>query len=162
MTIDRSTARTGRATTALLAALLALSLATPVLAQDPEPVLGTVTVDEAVRRALAHNHDLQTTRENIEIAAGRKKQAVQRYLPSLDTGISYRRGVDSPFLFQRDDNFLVTNELYTVSATLSQTLIDWGAIKSIQAAGKSLTASKFDYDQARADLVLLTKQQYYT
>jgi outer membrane protein len=162
MTIDRSTARTGRATAALLAALLALSTATPVLAQDPEPVRGTVTVDEAVRRALAYNYDLQTTRENIEIAAGRRKQAVQRYLPSLDSGINYRRGVDAPFVFQRDDSFLVSNELYTVSATLSQTLIDWGAIKSIQAAGKNLTATKFDYDQARADLVLLTKQQYYT
>ena len=164
MTMHRSTARAGRARAAGLGALLALVLATPVFAQEDEavaPARGVVTVEEAVRRALAHNHDLQTTRENIEAAAGRRKQALQRYLPSLNAGIDYRRSFDDNVFFSGGTAFPVSPDNYSTSYTLSQNLIDWGAIKSIQAAGRTLTANRHDYEQARADIVLLTRQQYY-
>jgi outer membrane protein len=162
MTMHPSTARTGRARAALVSAVLALAVATPVFAQTEAPVRGVITVDEAVRRALANNYDLQTTRENIEIAAGRRKQAVQRYLPGINAGIDYRRSFDDRVFFSGGTSFPVNPDNYSQSYSLSQTLIDWGAIKSIKAAGQDLAASKFDYDQARADLVLVTKQQYYT
>jgi outer membrane protein TolC len=160
MTIARSTARTGRSWAATLAALLALSLATPVPAQDDAPARGVVDVDEAVRRALERNHDLLSARENIEAAEGRKKQALQRYMPSLGAGVNYRRNFDNRFT-QSGVTFLVNPDNYSTNYTFSQNLIDWGAYKSIQAAGRSLNGNRYDYEQARADLVLATKQQYY-
>ena len=71
---------------------LGLALATPVFAQEGEaPARGIVSVDEVVRRALDFNYDLRSARENIEAAAGRKDQTLQRYLPSLNAGLDYRR-----------------------------------------------------------------------
>ena len=59
-------------------------------------------------------------------------------------------------------DFLVSvDEFYRRQLRLRQTIIDWGAYKSIQAAGSELSANKYDYAQGRADLVLATKQQYY-
>ena len=163
MTMLRIPAPRGGARAALVAAALALAAAAPVSAQEPEaPARGVVTVDEAVRRALARNHDLQTTRENIEAAAGRRKQALQRYLPGISASMDYQRSFDDRAVFSGGTSFPVNPNNYSQTYALSQTLIDWGAIKSIQAAGSDLSASKFDYEQARADIVLLTKQQYYT
>jgi len=91
MTMIRSTARLGR--TGALVAFLALAGAVPAFAQDTTPLRGTITVDEAVKRALDRNHDLLTARENIESAEGRQKQAVQRYLPGVDASQIVSRGL---------------------------------------------------------------------
>jgi outer membrane protein len=162
MTKLHSTARIGRVRAALAVAVLALSAATPVFAQTESPARGEVTVDEVVRRALEHNHDLLTARENIESAAGRKNQALQRYLPSVTAGIDYQRSFDERFFLQGGVEVPSSADNYSTVFGVSQTLIDWSAYKSIQAANRNLDANKFDYDQARADIVLLAKQQYYT
>jgi outer membrane protein len=161
MTMHRTTARLARGGAALVAALFAFSAGVPAFAQTPDPARGVVTVDEAVRRALDRNHDLLSARENIEAAAGRRNQALQRYLPGISGSLSYNRSIDNTFV--REDGTIVTTNpsRYSAGASLSQTLIDWSAYKSIQAASRGLTANKYDYAQARADLVLATKQQYY-
>jgi outer membrane protein TolC len=150
---------------AAVAALVVVALggfARAARAQDelPAPVQGTVTVDEAVRLSLAKNHDLRSIQEAISVAAGQRDQALQRYLPSLRSQIAFRRDWDelgsftpSGFVSSRDVNFS--------SNQLSQTIVDWAAIKSIQSANRNKSAAEFDYTAARNDLVLATKQQYY-
>ena len=159
MTMIRSTARTGRA--GALVAFLALAVAVPAFAQETAPLRGTITVDEAVKRALERNHDILAARENIEAAEGGKKQALQGYLPGLDATWNYNKQFDTSTLVPVGNTFIETNEAYTLNFRVRQTLIDWGAYKSIQAAGKNVAANKYDYAQGRADLVLATKQQYY-
>jgi outer membrane protein TolC len=159
MTMIRSTARTGRA--GALVAFLALAVAVPAFAQDTAPLRGTITVDEAVKRALERNHDLLSARENIESAEGRKKQALQRYLPGLDASMNYNKQFDERTQVLVGDSLISVNESYRVSYGVRQTIVDWSAFKSIQAAGNDLSASKYDYAQGRADLVLAAKQQYY-
>ncbi len=154
MTMFRWTARAGRARAALGAAVLALSLVSPVLAQEEAPVRGVVTVDEAVRRALANNYDLLTTRENILSAEGRRNQAKQQYLPGISANGSYRKNFDGTFAFA-DPNRFSTNY------ALRQNLIDLQALRSIRATGHGLEATRLDYTQARADLVLATREQFY-
>ncbi len=145
-----------------LVTVLALAAVPAAFAQETAPLRGTITVEDAVRRALDANYDLHAARENIESASGRKKQAMQGYLPGLDARMSFNRQFDASTLVQVGNTFVETSDVYTVNYGLRQTLIDWGAFKSIQAAGKNLSATKFDYAQSRADLVLLAKQQYYT
>ena len=162
MTKLRSTARVARIRTIRAAAVLALLLAAPAVAQEG-PARGAITVDEAARRALAANHDLLSARENIESASGRKNQALQRYLPSISAGMGLQRTLDDSLFIAPGVKTPVTNQNnYGIDYSLSQTLIDWSAFKSIQAANRNLDATKFDYQQARADIVLLAKQQYYT
>lgn len=161
MTMHRSKAWIARGGAGMAAVLLTLSLGGSARAQSADPARGTVSVEEAVRRALERNYDILSARENIKAAAGRRNVAVQRYLPSLGASMDYRKGFDSSFLIQRDDEFIVTSTNYNVNYSLSQTLVDWGAYKSIQAANRGVGASKHTFEQARADLVLATKQQYY-
>ncbi len=159
MTMIRSTARTGRV--GALVAFLALAVAVPAFAQDTAPLRGTITVDEAVKRALERNHDILAARENIEAAEGQKKQALQRYLPGVDASMRYQKGFDSSFLVEVNGQQVLTDEAYIVNYGLRQTIVDWSAFKSIQAAGNNVSANKYDYAQGRADLVLAAKQQYY-
>ncbi len=161
MTMHRSQAPLAPGGAALVVALLAFSAGAPAFAQGDDALRGVVTAEEAVRRALERNHDILSARENIESAAGRRNQAVQRYLPSLGAGIDYRRSIDNRVNFGSGISFDVNPDQYTTTYSLSQTLIDWGAYKSIQAANRGLGATKLDFAQARADLVLATKQQYY-
>lgn len=159
MTKNRSTARTGRA--GALVAFLAFAVALPAFAQDTAPLRGTISVDEAVKRALERNHDILAARQNIESAEGQKKQALQRYLPSLDASADYRRSFDNNFFLQGSTPIPTNPDNYSVNYGLQQNLVDWQAYKSIQAAGKNVSANKYDYAQGRADLVLAAKQQYY-
>lgn len=159
MTMIGSTARLGR--TGALVAVLALAGGAPAFAQEAAPLRGSITVEEAVQRALDRNYDLLSARENIESAEGRKKQAMQGYLPSLTAGANYTHGFDRPVFSTDDPLRLPSFDSYTTRYGLNQTIIDWGAYKSIQAAGSNVAANEYDYAQSRADLVLAAKQQYY-
>ena len=153
MTMIGSTARVGRA--GAFAAFLALAATGPAFAQEETaPLRGTITVDQAVQRALERNYDILSARENIESAEGRKKQALQSYLPSLTGNLSYQHGYDRPVFSTDDPARPPSFDSWTTRYGLNQTIIDWGAFKSIQAAGRDVSANKYDYAQRRADLVL--------
>lgn len=155
----------------LLFAALAVSTVgvPPGFAEDEEalpPARGTIKIDEAVRRALVSNQDLLTRGENVESSAGRKKQALQGYLPGISARGGWSHGFDADeqgFRLDPNTGNLVPPEedLYSYNLTLNQNLIDWAQIKRIQSASRGLDATKFDFSQARADLVLATKQQFY-
>lgn len=79
-----------RATTAVFAALLAASA---LSAQQPV----RLTMDDAVRRALAQGEEVGLARTQVEQAHGQVVQARADALPQLNTGLTYQRTFASPF-----------------------------------------------------------------
>ncbi len=166
---DRRDRRAASAFVLVLSLLLAgvdTGRATAQTANDTGPARGTIGMDEAVRRALSRNYDLLGNEQNINAAAGRKNQALQGYLPGISARYGYSRFFDADETIIRVDpvtgNAIASNpNSYSYQVGLSQNLLDWGQIKRIQAANRGLDATKLDYRQARADIVLATKQQFY-
>ncbi len=147
-----------------LAALLSGAVQQAAHAQDPSEIpaaRGPISVDEAVRLAMLKNHDLLSNEQNIRAAAGRKAEALQRYLPSLSADLGFNRAFDGSVQIGAGQSIPSSVNTYTSSYVLSQNLVDWSAFKSIQSAKHSKTATEFDYRAARGDLVLAVKQQYY-
>ena len=61
-----------------LALVLAALAGSPAYSQDAAaPARGDLTVDQAVRLALERNKNLLSSAENVEVASGFKKQALQ-------------------------------------------------------------------------------------
>jgi outer membrane protein TolC len=127
----------------------------------PAPAQGTLTVDDAVRLALAKNHDLRSVEEAIAIAGGQRDQALQRYLPSLSARSDASRDWDARPSFIGGVIVPDLRDQFVTSYSLRQTLVDWSAIKNIQAANRNKSAAESDYSAARNDLVLAVNQQYY-
>jgi outer membrane protein TolC len=127
----------------------------------PPPAVGVLAVDDAVRLSLAKNYDLHSVEEAIRIAAGQRDQALQGYIPSLSARVDYTRSFDNNVIFSGGVVVPVNPNNYRTNFTLSQTILDWQAIKNIQSANRNKEASEYDYRSARNDLVLATKQQYY-
>jgi outer membrane protein TolC len=148
---------------ALVLAALAGVPATHAFAQDAAPARGDLSVDQAVRLALERNKNVLSSAENVEVASGFKKQALQSYLPRLSAGASYSHNFNTTGFFDPNTQQFVAfgNDNYGVRYVLSQNILDVASLKTINAAGKDLAASKLDYEFSRADLALLAKQQYY-
>ena len=148
---------------ALVLAALAGGPAPHAFAPDAAPARGDLSVDQAVRLALERNKDVLSSAENVEAASGFKKQALQSYLPRLSAGASYSHNFNTTGFFDPNTQQFVAfgNDNYGVRYVLSQNILDVASLKSINAAGKDLAASKLDYSFSRADLALLAKQQYY-
>jgi len=145
--------------------LLGLVPARFASAQDAAaPARGDLSVEQAVRLSLERNKDLLASAENVEAASGIKKQALQLYLPRLSAGASYSHNFNTNGFFDPTTQQFVAfgNDNYGVRYVLSQNILDLASLKTINAAGDELAASKLDHQFARADLVLLTRQQYYT
>ena len=147
-----------------IALVLAALAGAPAHAQDAAaPARGDLSVEQAVRLALERNKDLLASAENVEAASGLKKQALQLYLPRLSAGASYSHNFNSAGFFDPTTQQFIAfgNDNYGVRYVLSQNILDIASLKTINAAGEELAASKLDHQFARADLVLLTRQQYY-
>jgi outer membrane protein TolC len=124
-------------------------------------VHGDVTVTEAVRLSLARNKKLLASAENVEAASGFKKLALQTYLPRISAGAQYTHDLNAGGRIDPRTFLPVQGDNYGVQYVLSQNILDIASLKTISAAGKDLDASKLNYQFSRADLVLLTRQQYY-
>lgn len=143
-------------------ATLILALAPSASAQDPSPVRGDITVDQAVRLALERNKDLLIAGENIEAAAGVRSQALQSYLPRLSASGGFSRSLNPQVRFDPASGTLINAQNnYSVRYVLSQNLFDLASLRNIKAAGHALAASKLDHAFSRSDLVLAVRQQYY-
>lgn len=146
---------------ALVLAALAGSPARLVYAQDAAPARGDLTVAQAVNLALERNKDLLASAENVEAASGFKKQALQLYLPRISAGASFTHDFNAGGRIDPNTFLPVQGDNYGVQYVLRQNILDIASLKTINAAGKDLAASKLNYSFSRADLVLLTRQQYY-
>jgi len=147
-------------------AVLILGLAacgTPARADDDvAPVHGDISVDQAVKVALARNPDLGSSEENIRASAGARNIARQNYLPRLTAGYTrFHNFNDIPRFDTASGQLVSTANSWSSRYSLTQTIFDVPSLLEIRAAGKDLAASKFNYDFSRSDLVLTVKQQYY-
>ncbi|MEP7028560.1 MAG: TolC family protein, partial [Candidatus Eisenbacteria bacterium] len=147
----------------VLAALVGVAPAGSAFAQAMEPLRGEVGVEQAVQLALERNQDLLISGENVEVASGAKKQALQAYLPRINASGSYSHSFNQSGYFDPTTQSLIlgSQDNYGVRYVLSQNLIDIASMRNIAAAGKDLQASKLANEFSRADLVLGVKQQYY-
>lgn len=115
-----------------------------------------LTAEEASQIALHHQPSISAATGTVVSAQGRKQQAQSDLLPSLTTSAGYSNTLSSTA-------GMVTSEGFSVGATVRQLIFDFNHTRDLvrqasaqeQAAGANLT-------RAQSDLVLQTKQAFYT
>jgi outer membrane protein len=83
--------------TLFAAAFLIAPLARPVLTQPVQPVLQSISLDEAVRHAEAQSEAIRIARAGVQRAQGQQYQARSQRLPQLNASASYTRTLASQF-----------------------------------------------------------------
>jgi len=126
-----------------------------------------LTLEEAVREALARSPQVVAAREGIEAAAGRRDQGVARWIPGVSATASYTRqtGNFSPRPGLSLSNFGAAGsavryrsvndsyDYYTVGLSLQQTIWDFGRTLGVhRQASAGLDAAREDLRTARLSL----------
>jgi outer membrane protein len=159
-----------------LALCLRLALGTPLLAQEPEKA-SSLTLRQAVRMALDQNPALRSTEDEGEAARARLKQAQAAWFPRIDFHQDFTRGNNPVYVFgtkltQRQfsaADFALNNLNTPTPLDNFQTRFDgqWKLFDSGQtlfqqrSAKKLVTATDFQTEQARQDLILEVVRHYY-
>jgi outer membrane protein TolC len=182
----------------VLALLAALALPAGVLAQlptipsvDPGTIHGSITeshpavgvvqlsLDDAVRRGLAHNLQLVLTRQNQRAAAGERLEAVNFLMPNIQwqaqrsrqqfnlQAEGFRANVFASFPPNllppsaiKDFHPLVTANVVEADASLKQTLFDLNSYELYRAAKQEIRAIDFSYQSARGAVIQQVADQY--
>jgi outer membrane protein TolC len=129
-----------------------------------EPGTLTLTLKDALDRALQHNLAVVLGREGIEAARGGRLQALSGVLPELDASLVERRqttnletfGLTLPGLPPLIGPFNV----FDARVSLSQTIFDLGAIERAVAGNRNLDAARHSLRDAR-DLVVVAAADLY-
>lgn len=139
---------------------LGLLLGDPALAQP-------LTLEEAIREALARHPQVVAAREGLEAAAGRKDQAVARWIPSLAGTASYTRqtGNFAPRPGLSPSNFGASGstvryrsvndsyDYFSVGLSLQQTIWDFGrTLGTHRQASAGIDAARQDLQAVRISL----------
>jgi outer membrane protein len=159
-----------------LALCLRLALATPLLAQEPEKA-SSLTLRQAVRMALDQNPAFRSTEDEGAAARARLKQAQAAWFPRVDFHQDFTRGNNPVYVFgtkltQRQfsaADFALNNLNTPRPLDNFQTRFDgqWKLFDSGQtlfqqrSAKKLVTATDFQTEQARQDLILEVVRHYY-
>jgi outer membrane protein TolC len=129
-----------------------------------EPTSGviTITVVDAIRRALEHNLGLLTADAQLGRAQGARWRALSELLPNVDAHVRETRqqtnlaafgfgSFSSPF--GNIPSIVGPFNVFDARVFLSQTVFDAGAINSARAEAHSVEAARYTYKSAR-DLVV--------
>jgi outer membrane protein TolC len=106
------------------AAALATLLASPAFAQAPAATTVSLTLDEAVQRALAHNPDLAIVRSETEVEAARVGESRGAYTPLFSTTGGRTRNVTPPANALLGDTGVEVNDWF--SSTGVRQRVPWG------------------------------------
>ena len=106
------------------AAALATLLGSPVFAQAPPATTVSLTLDEAVQRALAHNPDLAIVRSETEVEAARVGESRGAYTPLFSTTGGRTRNVTPPANALLGDAGVEVNDWF--SSTGVRQRVPWG------------------------------------
>jgi outer membrane protein TolC len=106
------------------AAALATLLGSPVFAQAPPATTVSLTLDEAVQRALAHNPDLAIVRSETEVEAARVGESRGAYTPLFSTTGGRTRNVTPPANALLGDTGVEVNDWF--SSTGVRQRVPWG------------------------------------
>jgi len=110
--------------TAIAVALTAALTAPAAFAQDERPTL-SLTLDDAVRRAVEHNPDLAIVRLGTEVEAARVGESKGAFTPVFSTIVGRSRNVAPPSNFLVGDGGVDLNDLF--SSTGVRQRLPWGA-----------------------------------
>jgi outer membrane protein TolC len=106
------------------AAALATLLGSPAFAQAPAATTVSLTLDEAVQRALAHNPDLAIVRSETEVEAARVGESRGAYTPLFSTTGGRTRNVTPPANALLGDTGVEVNDWF--SSTGVRQRVPWG------------------------------------
>lgn len=123
-----------------------------------------VTVDEAVRIALANQPDVAAARAGLDAARGRTRQARAGLLPGLVAGASYTNANRSAAASSGTgtSSGSTTFDGYQWSASVRQLLYDFNHTRDlVQKARSEEISSGAGLTRVQADLVLRVKQVFY-
>ncbi|MCD8569858.1 MAG: TolC family protein [Geovibrio sp.] len=116
-----------------------------------------LTLDEAVNKALANNHEITEYRYLTEQKENQVSTARSPFLPQLDASYGYQRS--------NEDNKYGSgkNQASSADVTVSYNLFRGGADSlNLRAAKSSLEAQKFMEESIRADVVLNVKKAFFS
>jgi outer membrane protein TolC len=147
--------------------LVLLAVVGPLAAQEPassEPV--SLSVAEAVERALAANEDARIARAQVDRTAGIVREAFARALPSIDGTYRMTRNLQRPVIFFNQDgevNQITIGDENEHSFMLSveQPLFDRGLGAALSAARHGNAASEAFYERALTQVALEAREAYY-
>lgn len=127
----------------------------------------SLTLDQALKTALANNLTYQSAQADVQAAAARIVQAGGARLPSLSAGYAYQHTQSEGVFEIPSPNgavpFQITSENYnSVNATLQWALYTGGAVEAaVGAASAGYSSSQSELDASRADVVRDTTNDYF-
>lgn len=126
-------------------------------------VEGRLTLEDALKLALAHNKDLQAIRKESAIAAGRVLESYSAALPRLSADAGYTRLDEvSSFNVGGQDISLGFTDNYSAGLTVRQPLYRGGAISAtLRSAQLSAVLSDESIRAAVEGLVFQTAKDYF-
>jgi outer membrane protein TolC len=138
-------------------------------AQDAPPPADSLslTVAEAVERALVANERTRIARAAVDRTEGQVREAFARALPTIDGGYRFTRNLQRPVLFfdQEGETQQIQIGNATENAfdlTLEQPVLDLSLGSAVAAARHGSAASEALYERALSDVALQARQSYYT
>jgi outer membrane protein TolC len=129
-----------------------------------------LSLDEAVRLALARNEDVKVAEAEFEKARGRKTEAYAGALPNVSLQAGYTRNVLRPVIFfpnpETDETMKIEigeKNDFLMAVAFSQPLYAFGRIGgAIKIADYFMRSSEKDLNAARRKIELQAKQAYYS
>ena len=130
--------------------------------QSQVPTEGPLTLREAIGLALREQPQVALAASAASAAAGRTRQAISAYLPSISVSSQYTRTGPGPSgVGAVGGRFVVGG--YTTSFTTQQLLYDFGKTPAqIAQARDQQESARQAFAQTRQDVVNQVKQAYYT
>ena len=153
-----------------VASMVAAALAGPSLAQGQEPTASadtlSLTVAEAVQRALVANEEARIARTNVDRTEGQVREAYARVMPTIDGSYRFTRNLQRPVLFFDQEGETQQIQIgnateHAFDLTLEQPVIDFSLGSALAAAGHGTAASEASYDRALSDVALDARLAYY-
>jgi TolC family type I secretion outer membrane protein len=142
----------------------------PIKSDGPIKKGEVLTLNRCIDIALQQQPALVASQYNIQAGESRVGEAQSAYYPQLNVSGGYSRikplsgGTTSSSSLSGNGSSVGSSsyDQYTGSATLSQTIFDFGKTPTqVRIQKLNLDASRSDYDATRAQTILSVKQAYY-
>jgi outer membrane protein len=150
-----------------------------VLAEEPLPPAGLLTLQEAVEIALSHHPSLLSSRGTLQVNEARVGEARSNYLPQVNALGTFTRATanfapstqSSQSLSQPSQSVNQqlapppsndTNDNYTATVGLRQLIFDFGKTTAqMESARENLRGSSWDDESSRQNVVVNVKVAYF-
>jgi HAE1 family hydrophobic/amphiphilic exporter-1 len=151
------------------AAVCSIGLLTAVSLQAQEPTpTGTVSlsVDEAVERALSANERARIARAQVDRTAGIVREAFARALPTIDGSYRLTRNLQRPVIFFNQEGEIQQITIgdqheHAFELSVEQPVFDRGLGAALSAARHGNRASEEIYERTLTDVSLGAREAYY-